>query len=148
MKTPRHAVAAALTQRSLQHTGVAVDNKQLAGEIAAFLLAERRTGEFDSLLRDMVQNRADAGVVEVTAVSAYPLTETVDEDIRTQVLALYPTATEIIISHRHDDTVVAGVKLVFANQQLDLSIRNKLNRLKQLTGSPNAAKPESTRKET
>lgn len=133
MKTPRHTIAAALAERSLQ-AGSSAELQKLGDEIAAYLLAEHRTGELDSMLRDIMQYRADAGIVEVIAVSAFALSESVQADITAQVRDLYPAAKQIIISQRHDATVVGGVKLEFANQQLDLTIRSKLNRFKQLTG--------------
>jgi F0F1-type ATP synthase delta subunit len=129
MRIPRHVIAAALARRSLS----GIDSQQFGHEIAAYLLAERRSGELDSLVRDIMQYRADNGIVEVTAVSAFPLNDQVRSDITAQTREIYPEAREIIISHRHDDSVVAGVRLEFPTQQLDLSVRNKLNRLKQLT---------------
>ncbi len=134
MKISRHAVAAALAERSLRLTSAA-DVQKLGDEIAAYLLTERRTGELDSVVRDIMQYRADRGIVEVVVVSAFTLSEQVRQDISSQVRELYPDAKQIIISHRHDQSIIGGVKLEFANQQLDLSIRNKLNRLKQLTGA-------------
>lgn len=131
MKQPRHEIATAIARRSLATSDVA----KLGDEIAAYLLLTRRTGELDSLLRDIMQYRADHGIVEVIAVSAYPLSDKVKHDIEAQVRSLYPEAKEIIISHRLDSTVISGVRLEFANQQLDLSVRNKLNKLKQLTAA-------------
>lgn len=131
MKLPRHQIATALAARSLG----TLDVKAFSEEIAAYLLSERRTGELDSLLRDIMQYRADNGVVEVIAVSAFPLSAAARADITKQVKDLYPKATQVMITEQHDESVVAGVRLEFANQQLDLSIRNKLNRLKQLTAA-------------
>ena len=129
MKTPRHVIAAALAQRSLSIG----DSRLFGEEIAAYLLAEHRVGELDSILRDILQYRMDNGVVEVNVVSAFKLTDKIREDITTQVDAMYPGPRAIIISHRYDKSVMGGVRLEFANQQLDLSVRSKLNRLKQLT---------------
>lgn len=129
MKTPRHQIAAALAQRSLG----SVNTAEFANEIAAYLLTARRTNELNSLLRDVSQYRADHGVVEVMALSAHPITKSVRTDIEQQVRALYPSAKTVIVTERHDATVVGGVRLEFANQQLDLSVRAKLNRFKQLT---------------
>lgn len=131
MKTPRHAVAIALAKRSMQSS----DLKGLSGEIAAYLLDERRTGELDSLIRDIMQYRADHGIVEVVAVTAHPLNATVRVDIEKQIKHLYPAATSVVITERHDKRVIGGVRLELANQQLDLSVRNKLNHLKQLTAA-------------
>ncbi len=129
VKIPRHQVAAALAKRSLGN----VNAPKFATEIAAYLLAERRTSELDSLLRDIMQYRADNGIVEVIAASAHPLTHQVNSNIEMQVRELYPSAKQIIITPEHDETAVGGVRLELANQQLDLTVRNKLNLFKQLT---------------
>lgn len=132
MKTPRHQIAASLAERSL---GGSLKPAEFSREVAAYLLAERRTGELNSLLRDIMQYRADKGIVEVIAVSAHELTESVKKDIEAQVRPLYPDAKRIIVSPEHDPNVVGGVRLELANEQLDLSIRGKLNRFKQLTAA-------------
>lgn len=129
MKTPRHQVAAALGTRSLG----SVNEPKFAKEIAAFLMTEHRTDELNSLMRDVMQYRADNGIVEVTALTAHPVTAAVRSDIEKQVRALYPSAKTVIVTERHDASVVGGVRLELANQQLDLSVRAKLNRFKQLT---------------
>lgn len=128
MKQPRHEIATAIAKRSLSG-----DSSKFGDKIAAFLLSERRTGELESLLRDILQYRADHGIVEVIAVSAFPLSDQVKQDIKSQVRGVYPDAKQVIISHKLDGKVISGVRLEFANQQLDLSVRNKLNKLKQLT---------------
>lgn len=134
MKQPRHEIAAALARRSLR-TSDGAEATKLAEEIAAYLLDARRTGELESLMRDILQYRADHGIVEVVAVSAFDLSTNVRKDIEAEVRRLYPDANEIIVSHRLDSTIISGVRLDFANQQLDLSVRSKLNKLKQLTGA-------------
>ena len=131
MKLPRRLVAVAIAQRTLANT----DLKQLGDEVAAYLLSERRTGELDSLMRDIMQYRADHGAVEVVAVTAHPLTSAVRADIHKEIQRLYPAAHQIVITERHDVTDIGGFRLELANQQLDLSVRNKLNRLKQLTAA-------------
>jgi F0F1-type ATP synthase delta subunit len=143
VKQPRHEIAAAIARRSLAVSGGAADargtdrasGQSLAVETAAYLIDAHRTSELESLLRDVMQYRADHGIVEVIAVSAFPLNEKVHDDISAEVRKLYPGSKEIIVSHRLDSTVVSGVRLEFANQLLDLSVRNKLNKLKQLTGA-------------
>jgi F0F1-type ATP synthase delta subunit len=109
------------------------DVNKVATEIAAYLLDENRVGELDSLLRDIQQYRADAGIVEVLAKSAHPLTDGVKSDIEAQVRNVYPGARQIIITELHDESVIGGVKLQLAHEQLDLTVRSKLNRFKQLT---------------
>lgn len=128
MKTPRHDIANAISRRVGK-----VGAKKLAQEVAAYVLAEGRTKELDSLLRDVMQERAEAGIVEAVAVSARPLTNTIRENIRRQLKQAYPKAEQIIISERQDPSVIGGVKIELANEQLDLSLQAKLNKFKQLT---------------
>lgn len=130
MKTPRHQLVPVLSKLVDDS-----DEKNLAQEIAAYLLAENRTGELDSLARDLIISRTKSGIVEVTAISAHPLTSTVTADIEQRVRDIYPETKKVIIDQRLDDSLVGGVRLEFPEQQLDLSIRNKLNRFKQLTGA-------------
>lgn len=130
MKEPTHKVAHVLAQQTL----AADFNEQLfVREVAAYLLDTGRTGQLNSIARDMVKERAAKGVVEVTVVSARELTDAVRADIRAQVEKLYPNATRIVMNERREASVIGGVRLEFPEQQLDLSVRNKLNRLKALT---------------
>jgi F0F1-type ATP synthase delta subunit len=128
MKTARTRIAQVVADRALKQG----DSEQLSRELAAYLLSEGRTGELDSLLRDIQHDWAEAGHVEVIAASAFPLTAAVRADITKRVKALYPAAKEIVISGIHDPTVIGGVRLSLPDRQLDLSIRTKLNRFKQL----------------
>lgn len=134
----RSRLAAIIAERSEQTVGA----KTLSQEIAAYLLAEGRTGELDSILRDVMQYRADHGVVEVTAVDARPLSESVRSDITSLIKGLFPAAKQIIISEQIDASIIGGIRLELANQQLDLSIKSKLNRFKQLTAATGGMKSE------
>jgi F0F1-type ATP synthase delta subunit len=129
MAIPRHVIAAVLAEKSLGN----VDTPEFAEKIAAYLMQEHRVSELESLLRDIMQYRADHGIVEVIAVSAHRLTEQVERDIDAQIRALYPATKRVIITPEIDADAVGGVRLQLANQQLDLSVRAKLNRFKQLT---------------
>lgn len=128
-KVARHQIAAVLAERSLGR----VDAQQFSDQIAAYLLSERRTAELEPLLRDIMQYRADHGIVEVIAVSAHPLSASVRGDVERQVKSVFPKATKIIVSEELQPDVVGGVRLELPNQQLDLSVRAKLSRFKQLT---------------
>ena len=129
MKFPRYQLAAVLAEHSLR----SFDAQRFSEEIAAYLLDEGRTSELDSLLRDIMQYRAEHGIVEVNAISAHELTVSVRSDIEAQVRRLNPDAKKIIVTETRDESVIGGVRLELANQQLDLTVRAKLNRFKQLT---------------
>lgn len=129
-KTPRTVVAGVIAAKLDR-----IPTAKLGTEIAAYLLSENRAYELDSLLRDIQQRRAESGVVEVAAVSARPLSDAARRDIETRVRRLYPDAADIIIDEQIDPGVVGGVRLELANEQLDLSVRAKLNHFKQLTAN-------------
>jgi F0F1-type ATP synthase delta subunit len=129
MKLPRYQLAEVLAKRSLG----SFEPKAFSSEIAAYLLDEGRTGDLDSLIRDIIDYRAQHGIVEVRAVSAHTLTSTVAADVTKQVKQRYPEASDVVISPIHDERVIGGVRLELPNEQLDLSVRAKLSRFKQLT---------------
>lgn len=128
-KIPRHQIAAVLAEQSLGR----VSAKTLSDQIAAYLLDTRRTAELEPLLRDIMQYRADRGIVEVIAVTAHPLSGEVHTDIERQVKLSFPDAKHIIISEELQPDLIGGLRLELPNQQLDLSVRAKLSRFKQLT---------------
>jgi len=131
MKQPRHKISSFIASDSLKN-GV---SKHLGKEIAAYLLSENRTSELDSILRDVQQDWANAGIVEVIAVSAFDISTKVRSDIVAEIKKLYPDAKKIIVTEQYDPSVIAGVRLELANQQLDLTVQNKLNKFKQLSVS-------------
>jgi F0F1-type ATP synthase delta subunit len=131
VKTPRTRIAAAIADRTLSQGA----SKEYAREVAAYLLAEGRVGELDSLLRDVQADWATKGYVEVLARSAYPLATDVKEDITRQVQAMYPDANEVVVTEVADPSIIGGVQISLADKQLDLSVEAKLNKFKQLTGA-------------
>ncbi len=132
MKVRRTRIAQVIADRTLKK-GV---SKRFSREIAAYLLAEHRTEQLDSIVRDVQADWADAGVVEVIARSAHPLTSAVRADVTKQAKHLYPAAKRIIVTEAIDPAVIGGVRLSFADRQLDLSVQAKLNKFKQLTTAP------------
>jgi F0F1-type ATP synthase delta subunit len=129
MKVPRYQLARVIYDQLKQ----ADDLQQFALELAAYLLSEGRIGELDSIMRDVMQLRAEDGTLEVIAVDAFALSDTVKEEVRSLMKRYFPDAKDIIISESKDASMIGGTKLILANQQLDISIRAKLNRFKQLT---------------
>jgi F0F1-type ATP synthase delta subunit len=107
--------------------------KKFAAEAASYLLSENRTGELDSLARDLVSYRAKDGVVEVTVVSARKLSPAALNEVKARVKQLYPKAHKVIVNQRIDEGQIGGVRLELPGRQLDMTLRNKLNKFKQLT---------------
>jgi F0F1-type ATP synthase delta subunit len=129
MKQSRVKLARVVADKTLK-SGL---NKRFSKEIAAYLLAEGRTGELDSILRDVQADWAEAGHVEVIAASAYPLSEASKKDIEREVKKIYPQAKSIGVRETLDPEIIGGVRLSLVNRQLDLSVEAKLNKFKQLT---------------
>lgn len=129
MSRSRSKVAEVIADEALQ----ASSREDFAKEVAAFLLSERRTNELDSLIRDIQEAWTARGRVEVIVASAHEINDKLRDQITAKILELYPDAKKIILNEVHDPEIIGGVRLSFANQQLDLSIEAKLNKLKQLT---------------
>lgn len=132
MKTPLSTIGAVLAKRSLESD---VDPKQFAREIAAYLLQTGRSGDLNSLVRDMVAYRAKQGVVEANVVGARELTDKARGDIRSLTEQLYPNAKRVILNEQEDPRLIGGARVELPDQQLDMTIRAKLNRFKALTSA-------------
>ena len=128
MKTSRRYLAVILGQQLMKKPLKATS---FSREIASYLLAERRTAEIEPLLRDLIEYRAQEGMVEVTAISAHELSAKDRTDIELLTRRLLPKTKTIIMNRHLDPNLIGGVRLEIVSQQLDLSIRTKLNRLKQ-----------------
>jgi len=103
--------------------------KKLTETVAAYLVANRRTSELDAIMREVSRQREQRdSVTEVTATSAYALTDGVKKTI-TSLLG----NNKLIINEVVDPEVLGGVRLETSEVQLDLTVRNRLNRLKAAT---------------
>ncbi|MBI3624427.1 F0F1 ATP synthase subunit delta [Candidatus Saccharibacteria bacterium] len=131
MIASRHHLAEVIATRTLHRRST----QQLAQAVAAYLLAEHKTADLESLIRDIMQYRSDLGIVEAVAVSAHDLNRQVIKDIRLLLKQQYPKAQSIVIDDRQDPELVGGVRIDLANEQLDLTTRAKLNQFKRLTGA-------------
>ncbi|HEY1646202.1 MAG TPA: F0F1 ATP synthase subunit delta [Candidatus Saccharimonadales bacterium] len=108
---------------------------KLAREVAAYLLAENRSKELESIMRDVIALRAKHGITEVSVTSAHELDANIKKDIKDLVKSVRPGSTQILIDEKLSPDLIGGIKLSIINQSLDLSIRAKLNKLKQLTNT-------------
>lgn len=133
MKVPRHILARAIAER----TAHVRDEKLLAREIAAYLLEQKRTAELESILRDIMQYRTDHGVLEAEVVTAHEVQDHVLQEVKQLLHTAYPKAKTVHIGKRLDESMVGGVKIDMANQQLDLSVKAKLATFKRITSRGN-----------
>lgn len=107
------------------------DENDLAISVASYLIDEGKTASLDSLLRDVMELRAKNGVVELTARSAFPLADEQKVEIRNLAKKQYPGSHKVIIHELKDPNVIGGVSLSLANANLDLTIKSKLNHLRE-----------------
>ncbi len=113
------------------------DSAALAKSIAGYLLEQSRTDDIESLMRDVLKYRANHGHVEATVVSAYALGVSERAAIMHELKNDYPKAQNIALNEQIDETLVGGVRLEMAGEELDLTVRAKLNKLKRLTAARN-----------
>lgn len=133
MKVPRHILAEAIAARTLE----VGDAKLLAKEIAAYLLVENRVQELESILRDIMQYRADHGVLEAEVVTAHEVQKHVTSEVKQLLQAAYPSAKEVHVSNRQDPSVIGGLRVDMANEQLNMTVAAKLATFKRLTAGEN-----------
>lgn len=126
-----------LAQTIAEKTMHLKDFEALKKQVAAYLLDENLTPSAESIMRDVVAYRAERGLLEATIVSAYPITTKVRGDIMRELKTEYPGVKEIVLNERLDPAVVGGVLIESVNEQLDLTVRAKLNTLKRLTAARN-----------
>jgi F-type H+-transporting ATPase subunit delta len=105
------------------------DQKKLAKAIAQYLAENRQTKELDALMRDISSLRVAAGTIEATVTSAFPISPAVKRSIKTVIMSQH-NADNIVINEVIDPSVVGGLRIETAEQQLDTTVRSKLNRLK------------------
>ena len=96
--------------------------------IAAYVLQSNRTAELAPLLRDVSRVWAQNGALEVTAVSAHPLSPKAVAEMRVRAKALYPHVKQIAVTTQLDPQLIGGVRAQIGDYELDLSVRTKLAR--------------------
>ena len=111
------------------------DLKKLTKEVAAYLLAEHKSAELSSIIRDVIAYRAELGRIEATVVSAHPLTSQIKKDVEKVILASFPDAKSVTLNETIEPSVVGGMRLEMINLQIDETVQSKLNTLKRRTAA-------------
>lgn len=123
MTITRTEIASAILQLK-QSSGV--ERSRLARDIAGYLIAERRTKELNSLLRDIedLEYKKD-GTLEVTATTARPLSVTT----KAQIAKLFD-AKQVNIHEEINPQMLGGVRVRALDKVVDLSVQARLQRLR------------------
>ena len=131
--TFRPKLAQVIAEKTLRTS----DTAALTREVAAYLIDQNHVDQLDSVMRDVLKYRAEHGHVEATVVSAFPLGTAERSAIMAELKAEYPKASSYTLNQRVDENVVGGIRMEMAGEQLDLTVRAKLNTLKRLTAARN-----------
>ena len=106
--------------------------KGLALEVAAYLLETKRVVQLESLLRDVMTIREQQGHVEATVTTAHNLSTAITEEIEQLIKAHKPDVKTVDVQPTPDVSAIGGLKIRLAHEQLDMTIRAKLNTFKRL----------------
>lgn len=128
-KTSRDEIAKAIAQK-LATVQAPVE---VAQEIAAYLVSENRESELESIMRDVMAEREAGGIVEADVRVAHQLSPEVLSEFADVVRAEFPVAKTVVLNQTTDTDMVGGARITTAHEQLDLSIRGKLDTFKRLT---------------
>lgn len=103
-----------------------LSNSQVSDKLAAYLVHNRRTSELDAIMREVMRQRKNnQGVTEADVTSAYTINAATKRTI-TELL----NSKDLIINEVIDKRMLGGVRVETSEVQLDLTVRNRLNRLK------------------
>ena len=103
--------------------------RDITGNIAAYLVTERRVDETDLIVRDTESALAARGVVVADLTSANGLSAESRAAIE-KFLIVSMNAKKVAFREATDPSVIAGVRVETAGQQLDATLRTRLNQLK------------------
>jgi F0F1-type ATP synthase delta subunit len=128
-KTPRAEVVRAIAHK-LSSTS---DAATLAQEVAGYLISEGREAELESIMRDVMVLRESDGMLEADVRVAHELDAASIAELTAIVHSEFPAAKQVLIAQTVDADMVGGMRIDTADQQLDLSVRGKLDTFKRLT---------------
>lgn len=109
------------------------DRQKLAKEVAAYLLTTKQIGQLESLLRDVKAVREADGIIEAEVVSAHPVDKATVSQIETVLKVHRKGAKKVFIETSQDPSVVGGLNIRLAHEQLNMTVRAKLDTFKRLT---------------
>ncbi|MBA3758626.1 F0F1 ATP synthase subunit delta [Candidatus Saccharibacteria bacterium] len=129
MKFVRSELAAVIGEKTLHIT----DFRALAREVAAYLIEQNSASELESLMRDVLVYRQDHGIVEAEVTSAHELGDETLKQVKNLLETHYPNAKHVVVHDSQDVAVIGGLKVQMAREQLDMSVRAKLDKFRRLT---------------
>tara|TARA_B100001245_G_scaffold190959_1_gene149128 strand:+ start:603 stop:989 length:387 start_codon:yes stop_codon:yes gene_type:complete len=99
------------------------------GRLAAYLSETRRTREADLIIRDIEAALADRGVVVADVQSSQALSSEARQAI-TSFFGSAMQAKRVVLRESVDGSLLGGVRIVAAGNELDATLRRRINQLK------------------
>lgn len=106
-----------------------IKGRDITKQIAAYLVSERRVDEAALIVRDTESALAERGIVVADLMSAHGLSDESRAAIQ-KFLTVRLGAQKVAFREQHDQSVIGGVRVDVAGQQLDATLRTRLNQLK------------------
>lgn len=103
--------------------------KDIATQLAAFLIDTRRQRELDLIVRDIELALADRGVLVADVASSRDLSQAAKKSI-TDFLQVSQGARTVTLREHVDATLLGGVRIGIPGAAVDATLRRKLNLLK------------------
>lgn len=128
ISTTRKELAEVIGEKTLHMQ----DREALVNGVAAYISTSRQSIDLDSLMRDIMQYRLEHGIVEAIAVSAHEVDTRVIKDIEDLLREHFTAAKSFLVDTRIDPNIIGGVRIELPQENLDLSIKSKLNTFKRL----------------
>jgi len=115
--------------KELAHVILSLSNKvsakSLATNVANYLQEERRSGDLESIMKEVKElRRKKQGIVEANVTTAFPVDSSTTKKIK-QIFGDNVLINEIIDKH-----IIGGVRVETNEDYLDLTVRGRLNQLK------------------
>lgn len=106
-----------------------VDPGTVSSSLAAYLIEERRTGDTDSILRQLESIRSQNGIREVIVTSAFAPGDSTTQTIRQIFSDYYGRVKTLVIKYRKQPDVIGGLRAETSDALLDFTIASRLQRL-------------------
>ena len=94
-------------------------------DVAAFLIDARRTREVELIVRDIETALAERGVIVADVTSAFPLTESIKDEVKKLV-----GGKQLVLRETVDPSVLGGIRLETPGKRLDATLQRKILALK------------------
>lgn len=106
-----------------------VKGRDITQQVAGYLVSERRVDEAELIVRDTESALAERGIVVADLTTAHGLSDESRAAIE-KFLTVSMNAQKVAFREANDPSVIGGVRVETAGQQLDATLRTRLNQLK------------------